>query len=55
MKNNNFNQVFINDKNLDSYILNSAKYYATKLVSKGFYNFYDLNDLKQEILALFYY
>ena len=55
MKNNNFNQIFIGDKNLDSYILNSAKYYATKLVRNGFFDFYDLNDLEQEILALFYY
>ena len=55
MQNSNSNQILIFDKDLESYIFNSAKYYALKLVRNGFYSFYEANDLEQEILALFYY
>ena len=55
MKNNNSNQILDFDKDLESYIFNSAKYYALKLIRNGFYSFYEVNDLEQEILALFYY
>ncbi|MDD2840740.1 MAG: sigma-70 family RNA polymerase sigma factor [Rickettsiales bacterium] len=40
---------------IDSYVVNSAKYYSLKLVAKGYYNFYETDDLEQEILALFLY
>ena len=46
--NDDLNQVFVNDKDLESYIFNSAKYYASKLVKNGYYSFYDFDDLEQE-------
>ena len=33
---------------IDSYVVNSAKYYSLKLVAKGYYNFYEADDLEQE-------
>ena len=48
MKNNNSNQILDFDKDLESYIFNSAKYYALKLIRNGFYSFYEVNDLEQE-------
>ena len=42
-------------ENIRSYILNSAKYHALKLINQGYYPFYELEDLEQEILALFLY
>ena len=38
---------------IDPYVQSSAKYYSLKLVNKGYYNFYETDDLEQEILALF--
>ena len=55
MRNDNSSQILVFDKDLESYIFNSAKYYALKLVKNGFYSFYEVNDLEQEFLALFYY
>ena len=54
MQNDNSSQILVFDKDLESYIFNSAKYYALKLIRNGFYSFYEVNDLEQEILALFY-
>ncbi len=55
MQNNNSSEILVLNKDLESYIFNSAKYYALKLVKNGFYSFYEVSDLEQEILALFYY
>ena len=38
---------------IDSYVVNSAKYYSLKLVRKGYYSFYETDDLEQELLAIF--
>ena len=40
---------------IESYIFSSARHYALKLANKSIYPFSDLDDLEQEILALFYY
>lgn len=42
------------NEGIKSYAFNSMKFYASKLVRNGFYSIYDLDDLEQEILALFY-
>ncbi|HSQ97543.1 MAG TPA: hypothetical protein VLL98_02370 [Rickettsiales bacterium] len=38
-----------------SYAQSSAKFYALKLINSRCFSFYDLDDLEQEILALFLY
>lgn len=42
-------------ENIDLYVINSAKFHALKIVERGYYPFYELDDLEQEILALFLY
>ena len=45
---------FLKNKDVESYILNSAKYHAIELVKGGYFQFYELEDLEHEILARFY-
>ncbi len=45
---------FLKNKEVEAYILNSVKYHALELVKKGYFQFYELEDIEHEILAKCY-
>lgn len=45
---------FLKNKEVEAYILNSVKFHALELVKKGYFQFYELEDLEHEILARCY-
>lgn len=42
-----------NHNNINSYVINQAKYYSNKLIANGYYNNYEREDLFQEFIIFY--